>query len=46
MKTTTLHITNPSKGLLDFARKLQADKEAAKKELREQAHLLFPEKNK
>jgi len=37
MKTTTLHITNPSKGLLEFARKLQADKEAAKKELREQA---------
>ncbi len=39
MKTTTLHITNPSKELLDFARKLLANKEASKKELREMAHL-------
>lgn len=44
MKTNTLHITNPSKGLVDLARKLQADKEASKKELREQAHRFFPKK--
>lgn len=44
MKTNTLHITNPSKGLLDLVRKLQADKDAAKKKLREQAHLYFPKK--
>ena len=44
MKTNTLHITNPSKGLVDLARKLQADKEASKKDLREQAHRFFPKK--
>jgi len=41
MKTNTLHITNPSKGLLDLVRKLQANKDVAKKELCEQAHLYF-----
>jgi hypothetical protein len=44
MKTNTLHITNPSKGLLDLVRKLQADKETAKKELRDKAHEYFPKK--
>jgi hypothetical protein len=44
MKTTTLHIKNPSDKLLQFVRKLAADKEATKKELREQAHLYFPKK--
>jgi len=42
MKTNTLHITNPSKGLLDLVRKLQADKEATKRELREKADQYFP----
>ncbi|GGB84104.1 hypothetical protein GCM10007424_25150 [Flavobacterium suaedae] len=44
MKTNTLHIKKPSEGLLKIARKLQADKEATKEELRKQAHLFFPEK--
>lgn len=44
MKTNTLHITNPSKGLVNLARKLQADKETSKRELREQADRFFPEK--
>ena len=44
MKTNTLHIKNPSEKLLQFVRKLAADKEATKKELREKAHLYFPKK--
>ena len=44
MKTNTLHIENPSEGLLQLARKLQADKEASKKKLREEANLYFPKK--
>jgi hypothetical protein len=44
MKSTTLHIEKPSKGLLDLVRKLQADKEASKKELRSNWGKYFPKK--
>lgn len=33
MATKTLHITHPSQGLLNLARKLQAEKEAKKEAL-------------
>jgi len=44
MKIKTLHIENPSQPLLDLVRKLQADKEARKKELRDNWAKYFPKK--
>ena len=44
MKTTTLHIKNPSEKLLQFVRKLAADKEATKKEMRDNWDKYFPKK--
>jgi hypothetical protein len=41
MNSTTLHIEKPSKGLLELVRKLQADKEASKKELRANSDKYF-----
>ena len=44
MKNTTVHITNPSKGLLDFVRQIQAEKEAQEKEIRANWNKYFPKK--
>lgn len=44
MKINTLHIENPSQPLLDLVRKLQADKEARKKELKANWDTHFPKK--
>jgi len=44
MKVSTLHIEKPSKELLELVRKLQAEKQARKKELKDNWHLYFPKK--
>ena len=44
MKTTTLHIKNPSEALLKFVCKLAADKEVTKKEMRADWDKYFPDK--
>jgi hypothetical protein len=44
MKIKTLHIEKPSQQLLELVRKLQADKEARKKELRDSWDKYFPKK--
>lgn len=42
MKTSTLHIDKPSKGLLDLVRKLQADKDARQAEIKSEWNKYFP----
>lgn len=44
MKTSTLHITQPSKSLLDLVRKLQADKDARQAEIKSEWDKYFPKK--
>lgn len=42
MKTSTLHIEKPSKGLLKLVREIQADKEARQKEIKANWNKYFP----
>jgi hypothetical protein len=42
MNKNTLHIKTPSKKLLDFARKLQEDKDRSKLELLAKKEIYFP----
>lgn len=42
MKTSTLHIEKPSKGLLELVREIQAEKEARQKEIRANWNKYFP----
>lgn len=44
MKTSTLHIEKPSKGLLHLVREMQADKEARQNELKTNWKKYFPKK--
>jgi len=44
MKINTLHIEKPSQSLLDLVRKLEAEKIARKKELRNNWDKYFPRK--
>lgn len=42
MKTTTLHIDKPSKGLLQLVREIKADKEARQNEIKANWIKYFP----
>lgn len=42
MKTSTLHIEKPSKGLLQLVREIQAEKEARQKEIKANWNKYFP----
>jgi len=44
MNNSTLHIDSPSKGLLDLARKLQADKNKRQEQLKSDWNKYFPKK--
>ncbi|WP_170826896.1 hypothetical protein [Flavobacterium caeni] len=44
MKTSTLHIEQPSKGLLQLVREIQADKEARQKDMKANWNKYFPKK--
>ena len=42
MKTSTLHIEKPSKGLLQLVREIKAEKEARQKEIKANWNKYFP----
>lgn len=44
MKSSTVHIEKPSKGLLELVRKIQANKEDCQKEIKANWNTYFPKK--
>ena len=44
MKTSTVHIEKPSKGLLELVRKIQAEKEVRQEEIKANWNTYFPKK--
>jgi hypothetical protein len=44
MKTTTLHIEKPSKGLLDLVRRIQSEKDAQEQLMKSNWNKYFPKK--
>ncbi|MCZ8169476.1 MAG: hypothetical protein ACK5RV_00985 [Flavobacterium sp.] len=44
MKTSTINIEKPSRGLLELVREMQADKEARQKEIKANWNKYFPKK--
>lgn len=44
MKTSTVHIEKPSKGLLELVRKIQAEKEVRQEEIKANWNNYFPKK--